>query len=155
MSIRKICCIYCRITSCIVCYGLQFFNIRQPLVGLPSEAQPPHSTTERIKKRRRELGISQERLAEILGVTYQQVQRYEKGINKLNVENIQVIADALSVPVSCFFEPEKASTVAERPSSYLPAEKDRLLKYFRKIRGSSSKNIVLQVARLAARVKMR
>ena len=45
----------------------------------------------KIKKKRRELGISQEELAEILGVTYQQVQRYENGINKLNVENIQVI----------------------------------------------------------------
>lgn len=109
---------------------------------------------ERIKRRRRELGISQERLAEILGVTYQQVQRYEKGVNKLNVENIQIIADALSVPVSYFFEPEKTSMIAERPSHYSPAEEDRLLKYFRKIKGSSSKNIVLQVARLAARVKM-
>ena len=108
---------------------------------------------QKIKKRRRELGISQERLAEILGVTYQQVQRYEKGTNKLNVENIQVIADALSVQVFYFFEPEKASTVAESPSSYFPAEEDRLLKYFGKIKESRSKNIVLQVARLAARVK--
>lgn len=110
---------------------------------------------ERIKRRRRELGISQERLAEILGVTYQQVQRYEKGINKLNVENIQVIADALSVPVSYFFEPEKTSMVAERPTHYSPAEEEKLLKYFKKIEESSSKNIVLQVARLAARAKMR
>lgn len=109
---------------------------------------------ERIKKRRKELGISQEKLAEILGVTYQQVQRYEKGINKLNVENIQFVADALSIPVSCFFEPERAFTLAERPSPYMPAEEDRLLKDFRKIRESGSKNIVLQVARLAARVKL-
>src|SRR3990172_8354319 len=107
-----------------------------------------------MKRRRRELGISQGRLAEILGVTYQQVQRYENGLNKLNVENIQVIADVLSVPVSHFFEPEKTATVAEKPSSYLPADEDRLLKYFRKIKESRSKNIVLQVARLASRVKM-
>lgn len=38
---------------------------------------------EKIKRRRKELGISQESLAEILGVTYQQVQRYENGTNKL------------------------------------------------------------------------
>lgn len=109
---------------------------------------------EKIKKRRKELGISQEKLAEILGVTYQQVQRYEKGLNKLNVENIQFVADALSMPVSCFFEPERAFTLPERTSPYMPAEEDRLLKDFRKIRGSGSKNIVLQVARLAARVKL-
>jgi transcriptional regulator with XRE-family HTH domain len=58
----------------------------------------------KIKKRRRELKISQEELAEILDVTYQQIQRYENGVNKLNVENIQIIAEALSVPLSHFFE---------------------------------------------------
>ena len=51
---------------------------------------------ERIKKRRIELGISQEKLAVALGVTYQQVQRYENGTNRLNVENIQLIADILA-----------------------------------------------------------
>ena len=82
---------------------------------------------EKIKSRRRELGISQEKLAEILGVTYQQVQRYENGMNKLNVENIQVIADALSVPVSYFFEPEKASRGGEKPAFYLSANENKLL----------------------------
>lgn len=108
---------------------------------------------ERIKKRRKELGISQEKLAEILGVTYQQIQRYENGTNRLNVENIQLIADALSVPVSYFFEDSKPSIVAERPSHYLPAEESKLLKYFRKIKERNSKNIIVQVARLAARGK--
>ncbi|PIP06814.1 MAG: transcriptional regulator [Syntrophobacterales bacterium CG_4_8_14_3_um_filter_49_14] len=106
----------------------------------------------KIKRRRSELGISQESLAEILGVTYQQVQRYESGINRLNVEGIQLIADALSMPVSYFFEPDKTSMVAEGPSSYLPTEKGKLLGYFRKIKDSSSKDLVIQVARLAAKV---
>ncbi|MBM4140699.1 MAG: helix-turn-helix transcriptional regulator [Nitrospira sp.] len=108
---------------------------------------------EKIKRRRKELGISQERLAEILGVTYQQVQRYENGTNRLNVENIQSIADALSVPVSYFFEDGKTSIVSERPSLYLPADESKLLKYFRRIKNNTSKNVVLQVARLAARGK--
>jgi transcriptional regulator with XRE-family HTH domain len=108
---------------------------------------------EKIKKIRKELGISQERLAEVLGVTYQQVQRYENGTNRLNVENIQLVADALSVSVSYFFENGKTFIIAERPSLYLPAEENKLLKYFRKIKDSTSKNLVLQVARLAARVK--
>lgn len=108
---------------------------------------------EKIKKRRRELGISQERLAEILGVTYQQVQRYENGMNKLNVENIQVIAEALAVPVSYFLEDIKAYIAAEELTPYLPAEEGKLLKYFREIKEKGSKNLVLQVARLAARMK--
>ncbi len=105
---------------------------------------------EKIKRWRRELGISQEKLAEMLGVTYQQVQRYENGTNKLNVENIQVVADVLSVPVSYFFEPEKELMIAEKPSPYLTAE-NKLLRYFRKIKTSSSKNVVIQLARIAAK----
>ncbi len=104
---------------------------------------------ERIKRRRGELGISQEELAETLGVTYQQVQRYENGTNRLNVENIQLVADALSVPVSYFFEPEEAF-VAERSSWYLP-EEGKLLRYFKKIKKESSKKIVIEVARLVAK----
>lgn len=59
---------------------------------------------EKIKFRRQDLGMSQERLAEVLEVSYQQIQRYESGRNRLNVENIQSIAHALGVPTSYFFE---------------------------------------------------
>lgn len=107
----------------------------------------------KIKKRRKELGISQERLAEMLGITYQQVQRYENGANRLNVENIQLIADTLSVPVSYFFEGGEASVLEERQMHYLPDKESKLLSYFRKIKEDSSKNIIIQVARLAARGK--
>ncbi len=106
---------------------------------------------ERIKKRRRELGITQEKLAETLNVTYQQVQRYENGTNSLNLENVQIIADALSVPASYFFESERPLRVAEETLPYLPSDEAKLLKYFRKIKDSTSKNIVINVARLAAR----
>ncbi|MCL4537295.1 MAG: helix-turn-helix domain-containing protein [Nitrospirae bacterium] len=105
---------------------------------------------EKIKRRRKELGISQEELAETLGVTYQQVQRYENGTNKLNVENIQAVADILSVPLSYFFEPEKTLMLAEKRAAYSTAE-SKLLKYFRKIKNNSSKNAVIQVARIAAK----
>lgn len=106
---------------------------------------------ERIKNRRRDLGISQEQLAEILGVTYQQVQRYENGMNRLNVENIQVIADALSAPVSYFFEPDKPSMVSKEKASYTVPDEVKLLKYFRKIKDRSSRQTVIGVARLAAK----
>lgn len=106
---------------------------------------------EKIKNRRRELKVSQEELAEVAGVTYQQIQRYEKGTNRLNVENIQTIADALSVPLIYFFEPDRAVVVSEEPAPYLPAEEIRLLRYFRRIKDRNSKETVIQVARLAAR----
>ncbi len=106
---------------------------------------------ERIKERRKELKISQEELAEILGVTYQQVQRYENGTNKLNVENIQIIANALSVPLSYFFEAYKMPVIAEEQAHYAIPDEGRLLRNFRKIKNKHSRNLVVQVARLAAR----
>lgn len=105
---------------------------------------------ERIKKRRRELRISQECLAELLGVSYQQVQRYENGTNRLNVENIQIIANALSVSLAYFFEAYKAPVIKAVQPSVSPWEGE-LLRYFRKIKNYKDKNIVIQVARLAER----
>ncbi len=108
----------------------------------------------KIKKRRIELGISQGKLAELLGVTYQQVQRYENGTNRLNVEKIQLIADILSLPVSYFFESDETIMIArEEAKPYLPAKERKLMSYFKKIRTNSSKNLVIQVARLAAKMK--
>ncbi|MEK7326244.1 MAG: helix-turn-helix transcriptional regulator [Chloroflexota bacterium] len=108
---------------------------------------------EKIKKKRRELGISQEELAERLEVTYQQVQRYENGTNRLNVENIQVIADVLEAPVSYFFGNGRKDIMSEELTPYLPVDENRLLGYFRRIRTKNLKSLVLQVAKLAARVK--
>lgn len=103
-----------------------------------------------IKKRRSELGISQEELATALGVTYQQVQRYESGQNRLNVENIQQVAGALSVPVSYFFGTGETLVVAERSEPYLSPEESALLKYFRKIKDEKARNVIVQVAKASA-----
>ncbi|OGW36927.1 MAG: hypothetical protein A2010_10295 [Nitrospirae bacterium GWD2_57_9] len=104
----------------------------------------------RIKKRRSQLGISQEELAVALGVTYQQVQRYESGLNKLNVEKMQQVAEALSVPVSNFFENDSSFVVAEAPEPYLSREESRLLKHFNKIKDEKSKKIVIQLVKAMA-----
>lgn len=105
---------------------------------------------EAIKQRRRELGISQERLAEMLNVSYQQVQRYESGANKLNVENIQVIADLLALPVTFFYTAAAPSTIAEPETAYSSPDEKKLLKYFRNISSRRDRDMVVNVARLAA-----
>lgn len=104
-----------------------------------------------IRKRRRELGISQERLAEMLNVSYQQVQRYENGSNKLNVESIQNVAAALAVPVAYFFESVAPELVAELSIPYQQTEEKTLLKHFRQISARNDKLVVISVARLAAK----
>jgi transcriptional regulator with XRE-family HTH domain len=58
----------------------------------------------RLRKRRRVLGVSQEKLGEALGLTFQQIQKYEKGINRIGASRLQQAADLLGVTVPFFFE---------------------------------------------------
>ena len=58
----------------------------------------------RVRMRRLMLGMSQERLAEQIGVTFQQVQKYEKGTNRIGASRLQAIAGVLAVPVAFFFQ---------------------------------------------------
>jgi transcriptional regulator with XRE-family HTH domain len=58
----------------------------------------------RIRLRRNMLGMSQERLGESLGITFQQVQKYEKGTNRVGASRLQAIAEVLDVPVAFMFE---------------------------------------------------
>jgi transcriptional regulator with XRE-family HTH domain len=58
----------------------------------------------RVRMRRMMLQMSQEKLGEALGLTFQQVQKYEKGTNRIGASRMQQIAQVLQVPVSFFFE---------------------------------------------------
>ena len=49
------------------------------------------------------LGLSQEKLGEKLGITFQQIQKYEKGTNRVGASRLQAMSDALEVPVAYFF----------------------------------------------------
>lgn len=104
-----------------------------------------------IKQRRMALGMSQEKLAEKLDVSYQQVQRYENGANKLNVENVQTIAELLDMPVTFFFNPDNV-TIIEPPHPFTTDEEHELLTGFRTIKHSSYKDTVISVVRMAAQI---
>jgi len=58
----------------------------------------------RVRLRRNMLGMSQEKLGESLGITFQQIQKYEKGTNRVGASRLQAISTILSVPVSFFFD---------------------------------------------------
>jgi transcriptional regulator with XRE-family HTH domain len=60
--------------------------------------------------RRIMLGMSQEKLGEALGLTFQQIQKYEKGTNRVGASRIQQISEILQVPVSFLFEGGPTST---------------------------------------------
>ncbi len=76
----------------------------------------------RVRMRRLMLGTSQETLGNKLGITFQQVQKYEKGTNRISASRLQAICEVLQVPVSFFFEgaPQIAGRAwkdAEAPAS--------------------------------------
>jgi len=58
----------------------------------------------RIRERRIMLGLTQQQLADLIGVTYQQAHKYERGINRVSAGRLFEISRALSVPISHFFE---------------------------------------------------
>jgi len=58
----------------------------------------------RVRLRRNILGMSQEKLGESLGITFQQIQKYEKGTNRVGASRLQAISSVLGVPVAFFFE---------------------------------------------------
>jgi transcriptional regulator with XRE-family HTH domain len=67
----------------------------------------------RVRVRRLQLGMSQTTLGDALGLTFQQVQKYEKGANRISASRLQQIANTLQVSVSYFFE--NLPGASERP----------------------------------------
>ena len=69
----------------------------------------------RVRMRRVMLHMSQEKLGDALGITFQQVQKYEKGTNRVSASRLQHIAQILQVPATFFFEdtPDMPSARAE------------------------------------------
>src|SRR6476660_7000691 len=65
-----------------------------------------------VRMRRIMLGMSQEKLGEALGLTFQQVQKYEKGTNRVGASRIQQISEILQVPVSFLFEGGPSSSAS-------------------------------------------
>lgn len=104
-----------------------------------------------IRKRRKELCWSQEQLAEKVGVSFQQVQRYEYGDSMLNVENIQRIADILGLPVADFFAAGDSVIVAEPVESYFSADEKALLRHYRSIAVVTDRKLVANVVKRLAK----
>lgn len=82
---------------------------------------------EKIRLLRKHAGLSQERLAEMVEVSYQQVQKYEAGSTMLNTDKLQRVAIALRVPSSAFFEDD----TYEKPP--LSDREKKLVKAFRSL----------------------
>jgi transcriptional regulator with XRE-family HTH domain len=106
-------------------------------------------TTEQIGKRLRDLrelaGISQEKMAELMGVSKGQLQKYEYGKNMMNTEKLQLAANALSVPVQEFFVDEGKDVLPLAVSEKL------LLDSYRAISDKTIQESILKITTNATR----
>ena len=71
---------------------------------------------QRIRRRRTEIGVSQENLGANLSLTFQQVQKYEKGANRVGASRLYAIAKILDVPIQYFFDDMPEYVVSKIPS---------------------------------------
>ncbi len=94
------------------------------------------------------LGLTQQQLADLIGVTYQQAHKYERGINRVSAGRLYQIARALSVPVGSFFEG------LEEPQSRAHGTRERmcleLAKNFAQIPNERYQEALSQLARALA-----
>ena len=115
---------------------------------------------QRIRWRRRELKLTQERLGELLDLTFQQVQKYEKGVNRVSAGRLYEIAGVLGVPINYFFEgaeefleAEQSEFAEDEDEPHAPVmtpETLELISAFQKIEDVSLRKSLLNTVRAAA-----
>lgn len=114
----------------------------------------------RVRQRRMFIGMSQEQLGDRLGLTFQQVQKYEKGTNRISASRLWEMARILDVQVSFFFEGGEdvdgnGSGLADRPQAELASggadsERLRLNRHFVQIQDPALRRAVVDLAKSIA-----
>jgi transcriptional regulator with XRE-family HTH domain len=88
-------------------------------VNISTVKRSPHATDRhvghRVRMRRMMQGMTQEKLGNALGLSFQQVQKYEKGTNRIGASRLQHIASIQQVPISFFFEDAPGSSILDEP----------------------------------------
>ncbi|MDR1334577.1 MAG: helix-turn-helix domain-containing protein [Holosporaceae bacterium] len=109
----------------------------------------------RVKSRRSLLGISQEKLGNYLGITFQQIQKYEKGVNRISASSLYNIANVLSVDWSYFVDGygesfqlnEEGSPVYETNHSLKKKEVEELLHHYGKIADEQIREKIVEMVK--------
>lgn len=110
---------------------------KKPTVHPRSSGKSDVEMGKRIRLRRVEQKMSQAELGDALGVSFQQVQKYEKGVNRVGASRIQQIATALKVPVTFFYDEVKGTREVESLLFLDSSFSLRLLRAYSKITDQS------------------
>ena len=102
-----------------------------------SAGKPDIEMGKKIRLRRVEQRISQSDLGEKLGVSFQQVQKYEKGVNRVGASRLQQIAAALDVPVTFFYDSDSKTREVESLLFLDSAFSLRLLRAYSRIKSQA------------------
>jgi transcriptional regulator with XRE-family HTH domain len=122
-------------------------SMAKPRRGRSTAAIDDHVGS-RIRERRIMLGLTQQQLAEMIGVTYQQAHKYERGINRVSAGRLFEIARALSAPITYFYE----RVGEEAPRQITPHQRMLLeiARNFAEIRNEKHQEAMSQLARALA-----
>lgn len=110
---------------------------------------------QRVRTHRLEIGMSQERLADILGVTFQQVQKYEKGVNRIAASRLHDIGVALDMSAAQIFDgiaPVRPTKRAEKDlyMALATPEGAEIMKLFLSLRSTKARRRALELMRALA-----
>ena len=103
---------------------------------------------QRLKQQRKLQGISQENLAKQLGITFQQIQKYENGTNRISASKLYELSQILKTPIQFFFENyEKSTQQIEKPSE-LTTKELTLIKSFRQLTPAQQQALISLINKL-------
>lgn len=95
----------------------------------------------KIRFFRQNAGLSQEQLAEMVGLSFQQIQKYESGQSTININKLQQIAHSLKLFVTDFFDEKPVDKIILNP------QEEELIKIFRQIKDVETKDCILKLVK--------
>ena len=105
--------------------------VPRPARGRSRTSHIDHFVSLRIRQRRIMLGLTQQQMAQVIGVTYQQAHKYETGVNRISAGRLHQIAQALGVDIGYFFEDVEPGTKNPQTAAELMPQQRMLLELAR------------------------
>lgn len=108
-----------------------------------------HQVGRRIRQARRAAKLTQGQLGDKIGLTFQQVQKYEKGVNRVSAGTLYEIAKVLDIPISWFFDEDVVDRISELKEAADASDFNDCMNLLLDLRQSSNLGPVREVLRLA------